>query len=55
MFRVVEDGQLAFTAAITELTDDTLRFRQTLTRSNETRDLVLKAVAAEFVCPDLPR
>jgi hypothetical protein len=55
ILRVVENGQLAFTAAITELTNDTLRFRQTLTRSNETRDLVLKAVATEFVCPDLPR
>jgi hypothetical protein len=55
ILRVVENGQLAFTAAITELTNDTLRFRQTLTSSNESRDLVLKAVPTEFVCPDLPR
>ncbi|MDQ2841785.1 MAG: hypothetical protein M3Y72_12245 [Acidobacteriota bacterium] len=55
MLHVVEDKQLAFTAAITELTESTLRLRQSLARSKETREITLKAVEREFVCPDLPR
>jgi hypothetical protein len=55
LLRAVEDNQLAFTAAITELTRGTLRLQQTLTRTNETRNLTLKAVEREFVCPDLSR
>jgi hypothetical protein len=53
--RVMEDKQLAFTAAIIELTDQRLRLRQSLTRSNEVRNITLKAVEQELVCPDLPR
>ncbi|NDJ15823.1 hypothetical protein [Myxacorys almedinensis] len=55
VLRVTEDGQLAFTAAIAELNNTTLRLQQTLVRSNERRDLTLAAVEQEFVCPDLPR
>jgi hypothetical protein len=55
VLRVVEDGQLAFTATITELSDTTLQLQQNLVRSNEKRDLTLAAVEQEFVCPDLPR
>ena len=53
VLRVVEDGQLAFTAAIAGLTNTTLRLQQNLVRSNEKRDLTLTAVEQEFVCPDL--
>jgi hypothetical protein len=52
---VVEDRRLAFTGAITELTDTTLRLQQDLTRSNEKRDITLMAVEQEFVGPDLPK
>jgi hypothetical protein len=52
MLRVMEDGKLAFTATITELTDTTLRLQQILARSNERRELTLTAVEKEFVCPD---
>jgi uncharacterized protein YecT (DUF1311 family) len=55
VFRVVEDGRLAFTATIVELTDSTLRLRQNLIRSDEKRDITLTAVEQEFVCPDLRR
>jgi hypothetical protein len=55
VLRVVEDGQLAFTATITNLTDTDLRLQQHLTRVNETHELTLKAIAKEFVCPDLRR
>lgn len=55
VLRVVEDGQLAFTATISQLSDTTLQLQQTLVRSNEKRDLTLSAVQQEFVCPDLPR
>lgn len=55
VLRVVEDGQLAFTAKIAELTDTTLRLQQNLVRSNEKRDITLTAVEQEFVCPDLPK
>ena len=55
VLRVVEDERLAFTAVIATLTPDTLRLRQTLTRSSENRDLTLKAVEREFVCPDMPK
>ncbi len=54
VLRVVEDGQLAFTARIAELTDTTLRLQQ-LVRSNKKRDITLTAVEQEFVCPDLPK
>jgi hypothetical protein len=50
---VVENGQLAFTARITELTSNTLRLDQRLVRSNEQRQLEFAAVARESVCPDL--
>ena len=52
VLRVVEDGQLAFTATISELTDTTLRLQQILVRNNEKRELTLTAVEKEFVCPD---
>ncbi len=55
VFRVVEDGQIAFTAEITELTRNTLRLRQTLARRDEKHDVRFKAVEHEFVCPDLPK
>jgi hypothetical protein len=55
VLRVMEDGQLAFTAAITELTDTTLKLQNTLVRSNEQQTVTLTAVEEEFVCPDLPR
>jgi hypothetical protein len=55
VLRVVEDGQLVFTAAIAELTDTTLQLEQTLVPSNEQQDLTLTAIDEEFVCPDLPR
>src|SRR5882724_11880562 len=44
VLRVVEDQQLSFTAAITELTDATLRLSQDLVRSHEKRTITLKAV-----------
>jgi hypothetical protein len=53
--RVVEDGQLAFTAEIIALNNTILELQQTLVQSNENRRLSLTAVAEEFVCPDLPR
>ncbi|MBV8867388.1 MAG: hypothetical protein JO210_18470 [Acidobacteriaceae bacterium] len=53
--RVVEDGRLAFTAVITELSDSRLELRQSLAHSNETRNLALTAVEQELVCPDLPQ
>ncbi len=52
VLRVVEDGQLAFTATIAELTDTRLRLQQILVRSNEKRELTLTAVEKEVVCPD---
>jgi len=51
VLRVVEDGQLAFTAAITELTDHSLHLRQDLVRSKDTRDIELKPLEREFLCP----
>lgn len=53
--RVFEDGQLAFTAKILELTTTKLRFQRRLVRSKESREITLAAVAGEFVCPDLPK
>ena len=55
VLRVVEDGQLAFTAAINQLSNTTLRLQQTLAHGNEKRSLTLTAVEQEFVCPDLPK
>ncbi|MBW4541040.1 MAG: hypothetical protein KME43_18160 [Myxacorys chilensis ATA2-1-KO14] len=55
VLRVVEDGQLAFTATISQLSDTTLQLQQTLVRSNENRNITLSAVQQEFVCPDLPK
>jgi hypothetical protein len=52
VLRIVEDGRLAFTATIAELTDTTLRLQQILVRSSEKRELTLMAVEKEFVCPD---
>ena len=51
--RVVEDRQPAFAAEISELTSTTLRLRKRLTHGQETQDITLSAVEAEFVCPDL--
>jgi hypothetical protein len=55
ILRVVEDGQLAYTATIAQLTDTTLQLQQTLTRSKEKQTITLTAVQQEFVCPDLPK
>lgn len=55
VLRVTEDGRLAYTAAITQLTDTTLQLQRTLVRSNEKDTLTLTAVQQEFVCPDLPK
>ena len=55
VLRAFEDKQLAFTAVITQVTQDTLRLRQNLPRSNESRMLTLKAIEEELVCPDLRR
>jgi len=55
VLRVTEDGRLAYTAAITQLSDTTLQLQRTLVRSNEKQSLTLTAVQQEFVCPDLPR
>jgi hypothetical protein len=53
--RVVEDGQLAFTASIVQLSSQRLRLQQTLAHGSETRNIALTAVEREFVCPDLPK
>ena len=55
VLKVMEDGELVFTAKITELTDTTLQLQENLVRSNETKDVRLSAVEQAFVCPDLPR
>ncbi|MGB3767942.1 MAG: hypothetical protein WA947_15405 [Phormidesmis sp.] len=55
VLKVVEDGELAFTATIAELSSTTLQLQKSLVRSNETQDVTLSAVEQEFVCPDLPR
>jgi hypothetical protein len=56
VLRVTEDGELAFTAKILELTPSKLRIQRKLTRGNkEIREITLKAVSGEFVCPDLPK
>ncbi len=54
VLRVVEDGQLAFTAVITGLTSRKLQLRKSLAHGNETRNVTLNALEREFVCPDLP-
>ena len=48
-----ENGELAYTAKILELTNTTLRLRKRLIRSNETQDVTFTAIEEEFVCPDL--
>jgi hypothetical protein len=56
VLRVAEDGRLAFTATITELSNTTLQLQQNLVLgNNEKQDLTLTAVEQEFVCPDLPK
>jgi hypothetical protein len=55
VLRVVEDGQVAFTATVAALTETTMRSQQRLLRSNEQRDVTLRAVEQEFVCPDMTR
>ena len=52
VLRVVEDGQLAYTATIAQLTDTTLQLQKNLVRSNEKQAVTLTAVQQEFVCPD---
>lgn len=53
VLRVVEDGQLAYTATIAQLTDTTLQLQKNLVRSNEKQAVTLTAIQQEFVCPDL--
>ena len=53
VLRVVEDGQLTYTATIAQLTDTTLQLQKNLVRSNEKQAVTLTAVQQEFVCPDL--
>lgn len=53
--RVTEDGRLAYTDAIVQLTDTTLQLQRTLVANNEKQTLTLTAVQKEFVCPDLPK
>lgn len=55
VLRVTEDGQEAYTARITSLSDTTLQIQRSLTRSNENQALTLTAVQEEFVCPDIRR
>ena len=55
VLRVAEDGQLAFTATIADLSDKKLRLQQELVRSKEKREITFAAVEGEFVCPDLPK
>ncbi len=55
VLKVMEDGELAYTATITELSNTTLQLKENLVRSNETKDVRLSAVEQAFVCPDLPR
>ncbi len=55
VLQVSENGSVALTAEILELTDTTLKLRQTLVRSGETQDVTLSAMEDEFICPDLPR
>jgi hypothetical protein len=52
---VEENGQLAYTADIRELTNETLELELNLVLSNEIKEMTLSAVEEEFVCPDLPR
>jgi hypothetical protein len=52
--QVSENGEIAYTAEILELTDTTLQLRQRLVRSNEIQDITLTAIEEAFVCPDLP-
>jgi heat shock protein HslJ len=53
VLRVVEDGELAWTGRIAELTNTTLRLQQELVRSNEKRNIALSSVDTEHVCPDI--
>lgn len=55
VLNVSENGRPAYTAEILELSDTTLRLKQELILSNETREITLTAVEEEFVCPDLPK
>lgn len=55
VLKVSENGQVALTAEILELTNTTLRLRQTLVRSGDTQEVTLSAMEDEFICPDLPR
>jgi hypothetical protein len=55
VLQVVEDGELAYTATIVELTNTTLRLQQNVVRINEIKDITLTAIEEEFVCPDLPK
>ncbi|PSB13029.1 hypothetical protein C7B61_03835 [filamentous cyanobacterium CCP1] len=52
---VTEDGEVAYTAEILELTSSTLQLQQNLVRSHEMQEISLTAIEEEFVCPDLPR
>jgi hypothetical protein len=53
LLRVVEDREPAFTAQIEELTDQTLKVKQKLTRQTEEREITLTGIEGEVVCPDL--
>jgi hypothetical protein len=50
---VVEDRQPAFTAEIEELTDQTLRVKQKLTRQEEVQEMAFTGIEGEVVCPDM--
>lgn len=52
VLRVVEDQRLAFTAAITDLTDSAVTLL-TWSRANEKRNITLQALEREYVCPDI--
>jgi hypothetical protein len=55
LLRVVEDGLPAFSASITEITAQTLRWKQKLKRQSEPSDVTFTALDKEYVCPDLPK
>jgi hypothetical protein len=55
VLKVDENGRPAYTAEILELSNTTLRLKQKLIPSNETKEITLTAVETEFVCPDLPK
>ncbi len=55
VMQVVEDGVPTYTLTINKVSGRNLQLKQTLIRSNEKKELTLKAIEKEFVCPDLPK